>query len=371
MLENVLFLRVSILLALCLALLAVILRARVLAGQGTAQRQRHQADRVAGPASGAAVAAAPATDGAAFHDADSELVVLHVHRLALAVAQFNYQLGPEHLAVLAEVRAALPTLASRRDYMPRRPQIIPRLLVALRDGNRSSGEIAELIVEDPLLGGEVLRLANSPFYRVSVNPVDSIARAVTLLGSDGLRALIASAVLQPGFRLPGSAFPGFADSVWDLAGRAACAAQRCARRLPGCDPFAAHLLVLLQHLAWILIARLVQDAYATCGGLAPRPEVVSRLLDDGADELACRIAQHWELPEPLCAALAECRRRYTAPLHPLARVLHLGRLGGSGSLLVERAIMPAATVSALLVAKGMNAADADAILRAGRDDATA
>lgn len=45
------------------------------------------------------------------------------------------------------------------------------------------------------MAGNGLRYANSPYYRVTKQPIDSIGGAVALLGMDGLRSLIATSVM--------------------------------------------------------------------------------------------------------------------------------------------------------------------------------
>ena len=103
-------------------------------------------------------------------------------------------------------------------------------------------------------------MANSAFYRVTYKPVESIERAVVILGSDGLRSLMAAALMQPIFKVSSAAgYPRFADTVWEHALRSAHAAIPHAALVERADPFAAELLSLVSGLAEIVIFRAAVD----------------------------------------------------------------------------------------------------------------
>ena len=120
--------------------------------------------------------------------------------------------------------------------------LLPKLMQALNDTESTRRTLVNLIVEDPSLAGSVLQRANNALYRTSREPVDSLDRAVSALGVDGLRALMAVAILQPVFRLPSGYFDSFADVTWEQAQRCAAAAETYATATASADPFIAQLL---------------------------------------------------------------------------------------------------------------------------------
>jgi len=67
----------------------------------------------------------------------------------------------------------------------------------VNDPNASGSAIAAIIGQDPTLAGNLLRIANSAFYRVQSTPVESVDRAVAMVGTDGIRRIIAAALVQP------------------------------------------------------------------------------------------------------------------------------------------------------------------------------
>src|SRR5208282_3665181 len=74
-----------------------------------------------------------------------------------------------------------------------------RLLSVLADESVSFKEVARLIALDPVLAGEVLRLANSGLYGRRVE-VDSVLCAIAILGCGRLSQIAVTAALWRGLR---------------------------------------------------------------------------------------------------------------------------------------------------------------------------
>ncbi len=97
----------------------------------------------------------------------------------------------------------------------RRPMMLPQLLRAVHDKKSTQHQLADIFARDPALAGNLLKVANSPVYRVSEDPVESLDRAVAMLGTDGLHSLIATALVQPVFKLAATDYPRFPEIVWN------------------------------------------------------------------------------------------------------------------------------------------------------------
>ncbi|UWX04779.1 HDOD domain-containing protein [Pseudoxanthomonas sp. NC8] len=93
----------------------------------------------------------------------------------------------------------------------------------------------------------MLRLANSSFHRVRAEPVESLERAVALVGTSGLRQLVSLALLQPVMQAEGGSLGGLPGRIWEHTQLAAAIASRLATQ-DGEDGFAAQLLALLRGL---------------------------------------------------------------------------------------------------------------------------
>ena len=265
---------------------------------------------------------APAADGAT--------VAIALHRLALSAPQLAPGIPPGHERIATQVAHDLASSATQAHLMPRRPLLLPQLLRAVNDSETSRRELAGIIARDPALAGDLLRLANSPFYRLTAKPVESIDRAVAVLGTEGLRRLVAAAILQPVFRVRTGHFSRFPDTTWDHAFRAGIAAETFAALVDDSDPFAAQLLALLLGLGAIIVFRAAMERYIEQGGLAPSPELIALLIDTQAPRAAHAVAASWELSEGALTAITEQREdAATEALSPLGRSVRLGRLTGA------------------------------------------
>ena len=147
------------------------------------------------------------------------------HLVMKFAAELGDAIPAAHLKVAAAIGSALETAAADPRYAPRRPMLLPRLLSAVGDGDTSRRDLARMISRDPALVGSLLRLANSPVYRRNAPPVESIERAITVMGTQGIRSLIAAALVQPVFRADGGQSGRFAEITWESTYRAAAAAE--------------------------------------------------------------------------------------------------------------------------------------------------
>ena len=294
------------------------------------------------------------------------------YKIAFGVKSFDYQIFGEHAAVMDRIRESAAAAINQRGYFPRRPMLLPKLMQALNDTESSRRTLVNLIVEDPSLAGSVLQRANNALYRTSREPVDSLDRAVQTLGVDGLRGLMAVAILQPVFRLPAGYFDNFADVTWEQAQRCAAAAETYATATRSADPFIAQLLGLLGPLARIVLFRLTMDMYREQPHVLPRAEVFIRSMQLHAPELACRLAESWELSDLATTALREqVDRLPPGQMRPLGRAAYYGELAGMVTMLGARDAYSWEGAEALLVGQGLKRRTAHAVWHAaaelGRD----
>jgi hypothetical protein len=173
------------------------------------------------------------------------------------------------------------------------------------------------------------------------------------VGTDGLRSLVATALLHPVMTGTRGPFSSFAEATWEHSQYAAACAELHAVQIEGVDAFSARLLVLLRGLASNTVFRIAREHCATSTDLPPA--AMAKLLDDWGIPTALRIAESWQLPNGLCGVLA-------APDEPgLARSLHFGRLAGALLLLVNRGHMRELSARAIVLAdaEGHRRADLD------------
>lgn len=256
------------------------------------------------------------------------------------------------LAVLAPAARALGDLEIQAKYLPRRPSLLPRLLTAINTDSNSMREMARIIGEDVTLLGALLKLSNSAFYGVRRHrPIESLEKAVALVGTDGLRSLVATALMHPVMTGAQGPFSSFAEATWEHSEYAAACAEQHAVQIEGADAFSARLLVLLLGLASNTVFRVAREHCLAEKDLPPA--AMAKLLDDWVPSMALRIAENWQLPRNLCAVLS-------TPDEPgLARSLHFGRLAGALLILVNRGHMRELSARAIVLADDQRRAQVD------------
>lgn len=263
------------------------------------------------PAEGAAPPLPPAAlSGASWNSADgSAAQALQTALHALALAARDSVPGVGNSTRDRALRQAVETALEQRDWsarnLPRRPQLLPQLIQTVNDSDANARAMAAIIGQDPVLTGNLLRIANSPAYRLQARPVTSMQRAVTLVGTDGIRQIISAVLVQPVMQLHCAAFPQFGTVVWEHALLASRAAADHARLVTHEDGFAAQWLGLLQGLGAMLVMRHLLDACAQHEDTVPPPDLAAELLAQWTLPLAGRIAAAWELPPPVHAALLQ------------------------------------------------------------------
>jgi HD-like signal output (HDOD) protein len=308
--------------------------------------------RAASPAP-VALPAPPAADEFGGGALDRDAVFRKLYELAL-VTTLRPSIGAEHAKVVAATAAALKTAATEPRYAPRRPMLLPQLLRAVGDSETSRGELAEIISRDPSLVGNLLKLANSPFYRVGAQPVESIDRAIAVMGTEGIRTLIAAALIQPVFRSAGkAAFGRFPEVIWEHAHHSAAAAEVHAAAIERADLFAAQLIALVTGLGAIVVFRVAQDQYASRPEVRPDATAIATLLDEHTAEVALRIAASWELSPRILEALED--QLPGKPAHSassLGRSLRFGLVAGALTVLVANEVIDENTGLASVTAAG-------------------
>jgi HD-like signal output (HDOD) protein len=242
--------------------------------------------------------------------------------------------SPLHGKVARAAAGLLSRIKPGSSYAPRRPHLLPQLLRIVSDEDSSVREIAAIISRDPAMAGNLLRISNSVLYRVSPEPVEDIQRAVAMIGTDGLRQMIAVALMQPVLSGGSGPFARLPTIIWEHTLVAAVATAEHARHVERKDAFTAQMLGLLHGLGSIVVVQVARDAYARYPELAPDPTVVLRLLEQRAARTAWRLSRDWALSASIAPALDDQRR--DVPLRgltPLGRSLRIGQIAGAAAML--------------------------------------
>jgi len=213
----------------------------------------------------------------------------------------------QHLMERLDEVIASDTL--RAGLLPRAPHVIPQLMKTLRDESYSSVDVASRISKDVVLTAEVVRSATSAFQRGDDEGEIDLPRAVTMIGTQGLRRAIANVVLRPIFDAKGDTFSArAANQIWKDADRKA---RLCASLVTaGNDPFDGYLAGLLHNTGWTALLRAIDgfEDMALNGAQLAHPEVMPQLLQR-RDALFGAIVGPWNLSAAVDELAADVGRR--------------------------------------------------------------
>jgi HD-like signal output (HDOD) protein len=187
--------------------------------------------------------------------------------------------------------------------IPPMPEMLLRLNALLRDPNAGPAELAALIRADGALSGALFRVVGSPVFGLHAK-VDSLPRAIALLGMKNTAALLHSEVLRAAM-----SDPQHARALEHLWHRGAAIAELCVivvkkAHLRDISPDTAFLLGMFHDCGLALLCKRF-PAYATAlsGEVWPDILELDRAQQISHAVMGQMVAKNWLLPEDLVLAI--------------------------------------------------------------------
>ncbi len=196
--------------------------------------------------------------------------------------------------------------ASHYGLLPRAAAVVPQLMARLRDASASSSQLTQFVARDVTLVAEVVRTANSPYYRRG-GAVVELHHAIRAIGVVGLQSAIARSLLKPVFQANGGDLvTRSAKRLWK---HTEFKAQLCAAlaRIEGIDPFEGYLAGLVHDAVWSAVLRAL-DGVQSADPWSFNPSIVMA-LGLRRDHLFEIIAKHWKLSQGLTDLASDVARR--------------------------------------------------------------
>ena len=202
--------------------------------------------------------------------------------------------------ILDDVRQLAQQPSEAAGLVPRVPEAIPQLLSSLRKDDVPVAELARQVAQDVVLTAEVIREANSAYYR-PISPVNEVEGAIMMLGQNGLRMLVARIAFRPIINMQGSGFAReAAPRVWTQSVSCALAASLMAPGLSA-GVFEAYLSGLMQNVGLMVAFRLA-DRICPDGKVPGAGSFGAELLACSR-QLSAAIATHWDFPHTVADAI--------------------------------------------------------------------
>lgn len=182
--------------------------------------------------------------------------------------------------------------------VPRLPAVLPRLMALARREDVAPRELAEVLMQDPALVGDVVRLANSPRYRTQ-RPIEDLTGALMMLGQLGLSQLVMRAAVRPIFQgAQGPLGQTSAARLRELSDR--CSHASGTQGSGTTDAFGAYLAGTAAPVG-LMVALRVLDRGAPLAG--PGSEAFHAGLWRASLALSAQAARAWAFPDDVVRAL--------------------------------------------------------------------
>ncbi len=202
----------------------------------------------------------------------------------------------ETLTALLENIAALPSL----------PSIAMRIIKEVKKDKLALSELVNIISFDPALTVKILKVANSSFYALP-NKVDSLDRAVKVLGIEALKNVALSFVIVKGLKKK-SVDSFDQEHFWKRSITAAVSAEMLAEKL-GLKQDDAFMLALLMDIGVLVMYLSMPEEYIKVLDLKRASsiktiEVERSIFGIDHQEVGSQILKKWELPENVYMPIA-------------------------------------------------------------------
>ena len=187
------------------------------------------------------------------------------------------------------------------DFLPPIPVVMSELLRALEDENVDMTALGRIVAKDPSMSMNVLKVANSAFYRLPYK-VATVDHAVKMLG---MREITMICLACGTYRalMPARNEQTFnSNDFWKHSVATGVIARKICRELRTGDQHTAYFLGLLHDVGKVILDRFAHDIYTiviqtTFDECISMIEAEKRFIGESHDTIGGFVMDKWKLPE--------------------------------------------------------------------------
>lgn len=199
--------------------------------------------------------------------------------------------------VITDFAKKLETIIS---FLPPIPVVIIELLKALDDESTNISSIARIISKDPPMSMNVLKVANSAFYRLT-NKVATVDHAVQMLGVKEIGMICVSCGAYQALKPPTEAGTFSLEEFWKHSVATGVIAKKICGELAVGDKNTIYFGGLLHDIGKVVLDRFAHDVYKiviqlTHEECVPMIEVEKRIIGESHDTIGGLIMEKWKFP---------------------------------------------------------------------------
>ena len=205
-------------------------------------------------------------------------------------------------------------------------QVIDKARSVIANPDSSFEELAALIEKDQALAVNVLKIANSAYYR-RINAAASIKEAVVVLGFETLDELITIACVSPHLHKRLKGYNIKADSIWWHSLASASGAKMIAHRVAPRSENEAFTAGLIHDVGKLVLDRYIYEQKDTFLELMSDDQkslydVEKAIFGFDHAEIAEKICKKWNFPRKITTAIRYHHNPKASRSNKLALILH-------------------------------------------------
>ncbi|MBA4389959.1 MAG: hypothetical protein C0399_03375 [Syntrophus sp. (in: bacteria)] len=187
------------------------------------------------------------------------------------------------------------------EFLPPIPIVMTELLAAIADEDVEMNALARIISKDPSMSMNVLKIANSAFYRLPYK-VATVEHAVKMMGMKEI-TMICLACGTYRALMPSRNVQTFnSDDFWKHSVATGVIARKICRELKVGDKNVIYFLGLLHDVGKVILDRFAHDIYTlviqtTYDECISMIEAEKRLIGESHDVIGGFVMEKWKLPE--------------------------------------------------------------------------
>ncbi|WP_419781098.1 HDOD domain-containing protein [Maridesulfovibrio sp.] len=187
------------------------------------------------------------------------------------------------------------------------PDIYYKIMDAINDPSTTSENLADIISKDSGLSAKLLSLVNSPMYGFSLQ-VDSLSRAVSLVGRAGLSQLALSVSVMESFKGKGKSVL-FMEDFWKHSLACAVFCRILASQIPGASQDKCFVVGMLHDLGRLVLMQHHPDEVCSSFRMSMVHglsicEAESKVFGFDHCELAGGLFEDWNFPSSIIDAVS-------------------------------------------------------------------
>ncbi|HBA55798.1 HDOD domain-containing protein [Syntrophorhabdus aromaticivorans] len=186
------------------------------------------------------------------------------------------------------------------NLLPPIPVVMTELIEALGDENIEINTLAKIISKDPLMSMNVLKVANSAFYRLP-RKVNTVDHAVKMLGITEITMICVACGAYRSLMPPPNTETLDLDEFWRHSVTTGIVGKRLCHELEILDHNVVYFIGLLHDVGKVILDRYAHDLYQVAVKVArekhiPLCEAEKRLIGESHDQVGGWVMEKWALP---------------------------------------------------------------------------